>query len=389
MDTEMLSESELDDRLDKSNPVHRAALENDAVRVALASVRRSVESRASLEPLSRSVRRSRYRRGWVLAGVATALVAVVTLVGVQALTGGNRNSGLPLAVPSAAAAQLKQVARAAAGQSTPAAGEWEYLAVKMEATQTISAAGARITYTDSETTQSWTAADGVERQRISGRRFSFLTPQDKAAYLAHKAAFDAYLLGFGPASTGDIQDQMFPSPHKRTPAWETSPPSDPHALLNELWSEELTAYPEEATRPRVNGLPVTLNALRSDVSWGDLSQVLLSSTSAKLRSRAYAALAYVSGTKVLGHQTDQLGRPGIAISRASDDKRRNNQTLIVSPSTGDLLEQDGTVTSPRVVHGVPAAALTSQEIFLQRSIVNSDTALPGGGSQPFVPSSHR
>jgi hypothetical protein len=385
----MLSESELDDRLNMSNPANRAALENERVRAALASVQRSVELRASLEPLSRSVRRSTtYWRRWVLAGVATALLAVVTLVGVQVLVGGNGGSSLPFAVPSAAAAQLKQVARAAAGQSTPAAGEWEYLAVKMEATQTVSAAGARITFTDSETIQSWTATSGVERQRISGRRFSFLTPQDKAAYLAHKAAFDAYLLGFGPASTRDIQDQMFPSPHTRAPAWETSPPSDPHALLNELWSEELAAYPEEAAHPEVAGLPVTLNALRSDVSWGALSQVLLSSTSAKLRSRAYAALAYVSETKVLGHQSDQLGRPGIAISRASDNTRRN-QTLIVSPSTGDLLEQDGSVTSRRVVHGVPAAALTTHEIFLQRSIVKSHTALPGGGNQPFVPGSHR
>jgi hypothetical protein len=154
-----------------------------------------------------------------------------------------------------------------------------------------------------------------------------------------------------------------------------------------LWSEFLSAYPEEATDPHVNGLKVTLNALRSDVSWGELSQVLLSSTSAKLRSRAYAALAYVSGTKVLGHQTDQLGRPGIAISRTSDVL--GSQTLIVSPSTGDLLERDDTRTSRRVVHGIPAATLTAHEIFLRRSIVNSDTALPGGGSQPFVPSSQR
>jgi Clp amino terminal domain, pathogenicity island component len=86
VDTEMLSESELDDRLNKSNPANRAALENEGVRAALASVQRSVESRASLEPLSRSVRRSTYRHRWVLAGVATALVAVMTLAGVQALT---------------------------------------------------------------------------------------------------------------------------------------------------------------------------------------------------------------------------------------------------------------------------------------------------------------
>jgi hypothetical protein len=181
---------------------------------------------------------------------------------------------------------------------------------------------------------------------------------------------------------------MFPSPHTRAPAWETSPPSDPHALLNELWSEYLSVRPDQATDPEIAGLKVTLNALRSGVSWSELSQVLLSSTSPKLRSRAYAALAYVSGTKVLGHQTDQLGRPGIAISRTINDPL-GNQTLIVSPSTGDLLEETATLTSLRVVHGIPAATVTTHEIFLQRSIVNSDTALPGGGIQPFVPSSHR
>jgi hypothetical protein len=148
-----------------------------------------------------------------------------------------------------------------------------------------------------------------------------LTPQDKAAYLAHKprpgssgAAFHAYV-GCDPTFSGGNQDEMFPSPHTHAPAWETSPPSDPHALLNELWTEYLLVTPDQATDPKIAGLKVTLNALRSAVSWSELSQALLSSTSAKLRSRAYAALAYVSGTKVLGHQTDQLGRPGIAISR--------------------------------------------------------------------------
>jgi hypothetical protein len=388
----MLSESELDDRLSRSNPANRAALEDEGVRAALVSVQRSVESRASAEPPPRSVRGATYRRRWVLSGVVAVFVAVVTLVGVQALTGGNRSSGLPFAVPSAAASQLNKVARAAAGQSTPAVGQWEYLAVKMESTQTISAAGARIAFADTATIQSWTATDGVERQRVTGRRFSFLSPRDKAAYLAHEAAFDAYLhsylLGFGPTSTGTIQDQMFPSPHTRAPTWETAPPSDPHALLNELWHQYRSVNPHQATDPHMNGLKVTLNALRSGVSWGELSQVLLSSTSAKLRSRAYAALAYVSGTKVLGHQTDQLGRPGIAISRTEDDDLRK-QTLIVSPSTGDLLERDETLTSRRDVHGIPTATLTAHEIYLQRSIVNSDTALPGGGNQPFVPSSQR
>jgi hypothetical protein len=49
VDRDMLSESELDYRLDKNNPVNRAALDDEDVPAALASVRHSVESGAHRE----------------------------------------------------------------------------------------------------------------------------------------------------------------------------------------------------------------------------------------------------------------------------------------------------------------------------------------------------
>ena len=63
MDQEMLSESELDDRLDKGNPIDRAALDDEGVLAALACVRRSVESGSRREAPSHSARRPVYLGG--------------------------------------------------------------------------------------------------------------------------------------------------------------------------------------------------------------------------------------------------------------------------------------------------------------------------------------
>jgi len=99
-----------------------------------------------------------------------------------------------------------------------------------------------------------------------------------------------------------------------------------------------------------------------------------------LRSTAYAALAYVPGTKVLGNQTDLLGRSGVAISfdRALAG---GGETLIVDPSTGALLESDQTFKL--LPDAGPPETIDWRTVFVKRAIVGSDTALPGGGSQPF------
>jgi hypothetical protein len=399
----MLSEAELDHllrRTSRTRPVDRDALDDAGVQAALASLRHDIESGAHHERPSRLGMRPVFRRRWVTLGAATAAVAVVSLIGVETLTGGG-GGGLPLAVPPAAAAQLNGVARAAAAQPTPAAGQSEYLTVKVEGIATMQAGNPTdqgtnpagyptVAYTDTQTVQNWVAPDGdTTRQRTTGDSFSFLTPQDQATYLAHKAAFDAAPDQLGHMMViGITEDKTSPASGGSQPVWETSPPTDPQTLINELWSQFVSAnkqsLPTGLTRRQAAGAAASLAAQRPSILWTDLSDLLLNSTSEQLRSTAYAALTYVTDTKVVGNETDQLGRSGIGISWTGHGPGYD-ETLIVSPSTGDLLEEDDTLT--KAADGLPAGTVARREIFLQRAIVNSNTALPDGGTQPLTSAS--
>jgi hypothetical protein len=116
-----------------------------------------------------------------------------------------------------------------------------------------------------------------------------------------------------------------------------------------------------------------------------LSNVLLRSTSPQLRSLAFTALKYLPGVTVRANQTDQLGRAGTAFSLTDSDAGRI-QTIIVSPSTGELLESYDTTTRAGAVYRTPAGAVVSRITYTRQTVVSSDPALPGGGTQPLTAS---
>jgi hypothetical protein len=379
VDTEMLSESELDCRLRKANPVNRAALDDDGVLAGLASVRRSVVSGAHRQAPSRLTVRPVYRRRWATLGAATAVVAAASLVGVETLTGGAGGAGLPLAVSPAAAAQLGRVAHAAAGQATPGASQLEYRVYRSEIAADPSVGDVRVGFTSGETVQDWDGPipGGARRERITNDGISFASPQDQANYLANKSAFDAELATtFGdlvgappahdPMAKGMLYDHLFPprgsqqdganfTQIQKAVLAGTERPSGPQELLHDL--------------------SLSLDAQPGDL-WSGLVTILRDSTDAQLRATAYEALAYVPGATVLGDVKDQLGRVGVAIHFTGYVKGPTD-TLIVSPSTGYLLEDDVTLQTPK-------GTVLQREVDLQRGIVNSVTALPGGGSQPLT-----
>jgi hypothetical protein len=373
VDAELISEDELDYRLHKADPVNRAVIGNENFQAAVANMQRNIESGAHGEALSKLAERPVYRRRWVTLGAATAAVAVASLVGVETLTGGSGGAGLPLAVPPAAAAQLNKVAHATAAQATPSPGQWEYLEFKTEHTGTATVAGSTLQYTQTETEQTWKASDdSTARGRMTGDGFSFASQQGQATYLANEAAFDSQV-GHGP--TGLLEDKMFPNNENSEPAWETQPPTDPQTLLADLW-----AYGESAA----SHLPSpNLSGQRPAFLWNTLSSILLNSASTQLRATAYSALSYVPATKVLGTQTDTLGRSGVAIVFTGSPGVQ--ETLIVAPSTGDPLDWQRTLTE--AADGLPAGTVADGWVFLQRAIVGSSTALPGGGTQPVGASS--
>jgi len=125
------------------------------------------------------------------------------------------STGTPLSVAPAAAAQLKRVAQAAAGQAMPAAGQWEYLAIKQENTATLSNNSGSVTvvYTDTQTEQNWIAANGDTRSGIATTAFRSLRRRTRATYLADKAVLHvgSRFPGYDPTVPGVIEDRMFPT----------------------------------------------------------------------------------------------------------------------------------------------------------------------------------
>jgi hypothetical protein len=373
----MLSESELDYRLHKCNPVNRAALEDEGVLEALASVRRSVESGAHLQAPSRLTVRPVYRRRWATLGAATAAVAVASLVGVETLTGGAGGSGLPLAVSPAAAAQLNKVAHAAVAEVTPGGGQLEYVAYKIETTADPSFGNASVDFTYDQTLQSWDAPTitGDRRERITSDGISFATPQDETNYLANKSAFESEF--------SDSDNADFPTDNATAPGLLNDwlyPPRGPEedGSFSSQMQKDVFAGTERPNGPQalLADLATTYGP-QPGALWAGLANVLTNSIDAQLRATAYEALSYVPGTTVLGNRKDQLGRVGVAI-QFTEYANGPTDTLIVSSSTGYLLEEDTSSTEP------PEGTVLERTVYLQRGIVNSDTALPGGGSQPIT-----
>lgn len=363
MDQKMLSDEELNrllSRAGRTRPVNRTALDDGRVSAALDELWSHIESSGTPKALPRMVGRPPSRRRLATIGVAAAAVGLASLVGVEMLTGGAGGVDLPLAVSPAAAAEIKKVAHAAAAQVGPAPGQWEYVESDSVTTEPVRAGGTTVRYITKSIMQTWYALDGTTRMRTTDDGGSFATPQDQATYEAHKSAFDRRFIGHNPtAARGVIADSVVLNDNQPQEVWLANPTSDPKTLVSEITASE---------RPSLRN-PAVL--------WVALLRVLLSSPSPRAHATAFAALSYVPGTKVVGGESDHLGRAGTAIS-FTNPPEDSVSTLIVSPSTGEVLEDDETFVNT----GTGGPTITRQT-FTQQSVVGSDTALPGGGSEPL------
>jgi hypothetical protein len=327
VDRNMLSDAELDDLLTvagETKPVSRAALDDASVRYALDDAWHLAESNAARFERRRA-RRPVHRRRLAAAGTAAVVVGVASLVGVEGFGGGAGSAGFPLAVSPAAAAQLNKVAHVAAAQPGLSAGQWLYVELTSRAPSADSHSSAK------ELVQDWFAANGVERERVT---------------LAGAATRDRVIT--------DPNRGSAPTPGVNL----AEPPSDVKTLLADIAS---------STVPKAGASP----AKDPDWYWIDLGNVLESSTSPQLRSLAFTALKYLPGVTVLANQTDQLGRAGTELSFTGSGP---TLTIIVSPSTGQMLESYNT------------GAIANRVIYTRQTVVSSETALPGGGTQPLTAS---
>ena len=309
-----------------------------------------------------------------------AAAGVASLIGVESFGGGGGPGlSLPLAVSPAAAAQLNRAAHAAAGQPTPGDGQWQYQEVRLEGLQHITLPGGpTLAYTTVDTNQDWySPSTNASRELQTQEGISFPTAQDKATYLANQSAFDAAIDArdpqYPPTKAGLQMDQIYKG---GSPAvYETSPPSDPQTLLAELWHRDLASLGIKSA----DDVKAYAVGHKNDDMWMALGD-LLNSPIARLRATAYAALSYVPGSKIDGNATDSLGRSGIAVTWMPPFPG-NGFTYIISPTTGNLLEQD--LIQGHTYGGDQAGSAVIRWVYLQNGVVDSDTALPGGGNQPI------
>ena len=331
----MLSDEELDDLLSlagETRPVSRAALDDESVRYALDDAWHRTKSNAARREAPRRARRPVHWRELAGAGMAAVVVGVASLIIAEGLQGGAGSAGFSPAVSPAAAAQLNRVAYVAAAQPGLSAGQWQYVERTSQEHAANSSAAVRV--------QDWFAANGVERERVS-----------LAGAVTSDHVYTNPSQGYAPTPGVNL----------------AKPPSDVQTLLSDIAGSKLFAGVSPADDPFGY--------------WIDLANVLLRSTSPQLRSLAFTALKYLPGVTVLTNQTDQLGRAGTAFSLAHEG---GTGTIIVSPSTGEMLESYDRNTFE--TDGIPAGDVVNRITYTQQTVVSSDTALPGGGTQPLTAS---
>jgi hypothetical protein len=353
----MLSDEELDDLLrlaGETRPVSRAALDDGRVAAALDEAWHHAESNAARREAPRRARRPLRWRRLAAVGMAAVVVGVASLVGVEVLGGGSGSAGLSLAVSPAAAAQLSRVAHAAAAQPGLSAGQWQYVERTSQEHAANSSGTVRV--------QDWFAANGVERERVS-----------LAGAVTSDHVYNNPSQGYAPSPGVNL----------------AKPPSDVQTLLSDI--ARSIAFSGSVSGPTPAAPSSALKHAKCSASsgagwcWIDLGNVLLRSTSPQLRSLALTALKYLPGVTVRANQTDQLGRAGTAFS-LTDSNAGQTHTIIVSPSTGELLESYDTTTRPGAVYGTPAGAVVNRITYTRQTIVSSDITLPGGGTQPLTAS---
>jgi hypothetical protein len=263
--------------------------------------------------------------------MAAVVVGGASLFVAESVKGGG--SGLSLAVSPAAAAQLSRVAYVAGAQPGLSDGQWQYVERTSQEHAANSSGAVRV--------QDWFAANGVERERVS-----------LAGAVTSDRVYTNPSQGYAPTPGVNL----------------ANPPSDVQTLLSDIaWS----------TSPHAGASP----ADDPGWYWDDLANVLLRSTSPQLRSLAFTALKYLPGVTALADQTDQLGRAGTAFSLAYEG---GTDTIIVSPSTGEMLESYDRHTFE--TDGIPAGDVVNRITYTQQTVVSSDTALPAGGPQPLTAS---
>ena len=376
MDEQLISDCELDVLLKDRDPLNMDRWRPDQLEPALARLAEDISAAPGRRWAPTPRRRGRRR---VLTGLAAGTaVAAAALAGFSVFGGGpDTQSLLPgTQLPAAQAAELNQIADAAAAGPNAGPGKWLYLNVVTALHQGLQVGASPVLYYSvNEDVQIWSAsASGPTRMRATFSNLSFASPhlrdpvvtRERAALKRLKVADSVFPRGeaVSPTDIGNGTASKVPL---------SSLPSQPEALVAKLGREHLKSFGHgsallSATQRKQQRPFITDNQALSE--WIGLSQILIASTSARQRAAAYRALTLVPFVRVVGLRRDSHGRPGTEVTFHIPAPGSPTRRMIVDPHTGDLLQNStgsGSVT-----------------VWLTRAVVSGDTDLPAGGKQPLT-----
>jgi hypothetical protein len=379
MNGQLIPDDELDTLLNDRDPL-TPGWDAHALGPVLARLERDIQSTTGV--VSAHSRQRRVSRRLATAAASGILVAAAALVGVNVLAGGvTTDSLLPgTQLPEAQAAELNKIAAVAAGGPSAGRGKWLYLKVVTTEHQGLQIGNSpALFYSVTEALQIWGAgASGPTRMRVVFTNFSFASARARSMYESHRSTWTRALAEFPlppkheTAASAVFQHDATLSPTEigngtssKVPL--SSLPSNPEALVSVLGRAHMKSLGPGSKDNA--GLRRFISENQALGDWIALSQILVTSTSARQRAEAYRALTLVPYVRVVGNRRDSRGRLGTEVSFHLPGAASPTRSLIIDPRSGDLLQE--------------STGSGSTTVWIGRALVKSDTDLPKGGKQPL------
>jgi len=296
-----------------------------------------------------AARRRGIRRRWIAAtGVAAAIVAAAFIV--PALLSDSPLGG----VQSAAAEALSNVATVAADQQWTAPVPGQFVYTKTRAVWESSTYGAGPKHDQDfsvlmpVTRQAWIGLDGSGRLLETDGTPTFLTAQDRAAWVA---------AGRPSLGTGKTSDEAYGKGGLS------------YLDLSKL-PTDVAQLRQMIVERKIEGGPA------GDAETFTIVGDLLRETSASpaLRAALYEVASELPGVELIGTVKDHAGRTGTAVGYTSNGYRNE---LIFDPTTAALLGEESIVAdSAKVKPHLPTGTVMGWSVQLASGVVDSTSQTP-------------
>ena len=233
--------------------------------------------------------------------------------------------------------------------------------------------------------ETWWAIDGETRHRETFGRPQFLSPADRAAWVAdgrpklpgqEVRTFDEN------PGTSDRSDGYLPLSYEQI----VDLPTDP-ARLTDALSKRIYAGQPNGSCPMPPGLDVA--AVRcphrpvTDLDRYGAIVFLVTNypLPAELRSALYQALTRLDGIELTGEVTDLAGRRGVGVSMGpfEEELMPRRTVLIFDPASGRLLGSRSVLAAEVPSRHLTRGTVMEESTFLEMSVVDSPTARPKTG----------